>query len=143
MTSRSTRLTSFKSSVTFGPPAFICAFNSSICSRRIRPISLSVVVRPSESFSILKVTFVFEPKGCTPSATGNLPDHRRFRFSLGPLFRRLLKIQPETAAVDFAPEERDVYSYEHTTKDLAPSGAKPSAESSLRQTKAIALLRNS
>ncbi|MDX6499102.1 MAG: hypothetical protein QOG23_2362 [Blastocatellia bacterium] len=27
--------------------------------------------------------------------------------------------------VVFAPEERDVYSYERTTKDLAPLGAKP------------------
>ena len=75
MTSKSTRLTSFKSSVTFVPPAFICAFNSSICSRRMRPISLSVVVCPSESFSILKVTFFFSQvprlNRCTLSATCN------------------------------------------------------------------------
>jgi hypothetical protein len=30
----------------------------------------------------------------------------------------------------FAPEERDVYSYEHTPKDLAPLGAKLGSEPS-------------
>jgi hypothetical protein len=42
----------------------------------------------------------------------------------------------------FAPEERDVYSYECTRKELAPLGAKPSAECLARQAKAIALLRS-
>jgi hypothetical protein len=103
MTSRSTRLTSFKSSVTLVPPAFICAFNSSICSRRMRPISLSVVVCPSESFSILKVTFVFSQvprlNGCTLSATWNSLESKGFSFQLGPLFRRLLKTQPGASAL--------------------------------------------
>ena len=82
MTSKSTRLTSFKSSVTLVPPAFICAFNSSICSRRMRPISLNVVVCPSEAFSILKVTFVCSQlphwNGCTLSATWNSLESQRF-----------------------------------------------------------------
>jgi hypothetical protein len=69
----------------------------------MRPISRSVVVCPSESFSILKVTFVFSQaprlNGCTPSATWNSLNHKRFRFSLGPLFRRLLKTQPGASAL--------------------------------------------
>src|SRR5688500_16418196 len=40
----------------------------------------------------------------------------------------------------FAPEERDVYSYEHTFIDLAPSGAKPGSGTLAREVKAIALL---
>jgi hypothetical protein len=90
MTSKSTRLTSFKSSLTLVPPAFICAFNSSICSRRMRPISLSVAVCPSESFSILKVTFVCSQaphlNGCMLSASCNSLNHRRFPPALGRLF---------------------------------------------------------
>src|SRR5882724_7076367 len=109
MTSRSTRLTSFKSSVTFGPPAFICAFNSSICSRRMRPISLSVVVCPSESFSILKVTFVFSQVGMIERSHAECQlqfplNHRGFRPSSGPLFRRLLKTQPEGVSFLFISE---------------------------------------
>jgi len=42
----------------------------------------------------------------------------------------------------FAPEERDVYSYECTRKDLAPSGAKRDSETMGQQAKAIALLRS-
>ena len=68
----------------------------------MRPISRRVVVCPSESFSILKVTFVFSQvpglNGCTPSATWNPLNHGRFRFSLEPLFRRLLKTQPGASA---------------------------------------------
>jgi hypothetical protein len=64
----------------------------------MRPISRSVVVSPSESFSILKVTFFFSQvprlNRCTLSATWNSLNQRRFRFSSGPLFRRLLKTQP-------------------------------------------------
>ena len=54
-------------------------------------------------------------------------------------------IQLPSAIVEFvfAPEERDVYSYERTPKDLAPLGAKPPAAEPLpRQVKAIALLRS-
>src|SRR5258708_34505848 len=90
------------SRVLFGLPAFIFVLNSFIRSRRMRPISRSVILCPSESFSILKVTFVFSQvprlNGCTPSATWNPLNHRRFRFSLGPLFRRLLKTQPGASA---------------------------------------------
>jgi hypothetical protein len=75
---------------------------------------------------------------CTLSAICNFLESQGFRFSLGPLFRRLLKTQPGASALIalkfslqaasrfvFAPEERDVYSYQHTPKDLAPLGAKP------------------
>src|SRR6266851_9198405 len=103
MTSKSTRLTSFKSSVTLSPPAFICAFNSSIHSRCMRPISRIVVVCPSESFSILKVMFVFSQapslNGCTLSATWNSLESQAFSLQLGPLFRRLLKTQPGASAL--------------------------------------------
>jgi hypothetical protein len=68
----------------------------------MRPISRSVVVCPSESFSILKVTFFFSQvprlKRCTLSASWNCLNPGRFRLSLGPLFRRLLKPQRETSA---------------------------------------------
>ncbi len=41
----------------------------------------------------------------------------------------LSRIQIRSAIVEFvfAPEERDVYSYERTPKDLAPPRAKPSS----------------
>ena len=42
----------------------------------------------------------------------------------------------------FAPEERDVYSYERTPKDLAPLGAKPGSRTFAEAGKAIALLRS-
>jgi hypothetical protein len=38
----------------------------------------------------------------------------------------------------FAPAERDVYSYEHTPKDLAPVGAKRGSERSLDRAKGCA-----
>ena len=51
-----------------------------------------------------------------------------------------LQVQVELA---FAPEERDVYSYERTHYSLAPLGAKPaSATNAPRQAKAGALLRS-
>jgi hypothetical protein len=56
-------------------------------------------------------------------------NYRRLDIEGAPLFRRLLKTQPGSIGVNriefvFAQEERDVYSYEHTPKDLAPLGAK-------------------
>ena len=42
----------------------------------------------------------------------------------------------------FAPEERDVYSYERAPKDLAPLGAKCGSGTFAGQAKAIALLRS-
>jgi hypothetical protein len=42
----------------------------------------------------------------------------------------------------FAPEERDVYSYEHTPKDLAPEERNPASRTLAGQAKAIALLRS-
>jgi hypothetical protein len=68
--------------VTRAPPAFICAFNSTICSRCIRLISRIVVLCPFESFSILKAIFVFSQvellNGCTLSATWNSPLSQAF-----------------------------------------------------------------
>jgi len=64
----------------------------------MRPISRIVVLCPSESFSILKVIFVFLQvpglSGCTLSATRNSVESQSFSLQLGPLFRRLLKTQP-------------------------------------------------
>ena len=56
----------------------------------------------------------------------------------------ILRIQLASATVEFvfAPEERDVYSYECTRKDLAPLGAKPGSGTIGEQAKAIALLRS-
>jgi hypothetical protein len=42
----------------------------------------------------------------------------------------------------FAPEERNVYSYERTPKDLAPLGAKLGSRTFGEASKAIALLRS-
>jgi hypothetical protein len=36
----------------------------------------------------------------------------------------MIQLISATVEFVFAPEERDVYSYEHTPKDLAPLGAK-------------------
>jgi len=56
----------------------------------MRPISLRVVVCPSESFSILKVTFVFSQaprlNGCTLSATWNSRESQAFSSLLGAAF---------------------------------------------------------
>jgi hypothetical protein len=53
-------------------------------------------------------------------------------FYVAKLFRRpaiylcrLIQLTSATVEFVFAPEERDVYSYERTPKDLAPLGAKP------------------
>jgi len=68
----------------------------------MRPISRIVVLCPFDSFSILKVTFVFSQvtrlNGCTLSATGIPLNHRRLGLASGPLFRRLLKSQPGASA---------------------------------------------
>jgi hypothetical protein len=42
----------------------------------------------------------------------------------------------------FAPEERDVYSYERRSKEHAPLGAKPGSGTSSAQAKAVSLLRS-
>ena len=50
-----------------------------------------------------------------------------WRFTCGELNISDWRIQTTNATVEFVfgPEERDVYSYEHPPRDLAPLGAKP------------------
>src|SRR5436309_14715137 len=56
---------------------------------------------------------------------------RRFQRSFliarqtNPRAIRAVRLTSATVEFAFAPEERDVYSYERTPKDLAPLGAKP------------------
>jgi hypothetical protein len=56
--------------------------------------------------------------------------------------RLKIDIQLTSATVEFvfAPEERDVYSYEYTLKDLAPLGAKLGSVTFAEAGKSIALL---
>jgi hypothetical protein len=42
----------------------------------------------------------------------------------GTVLTVMIQLISATVEFVFAPEERDVYSYEHTPKDLAPLGAK-------------------
>jgi hypothetical protein len=56
---------------------------------------------------------------------------KTIRFSISHFsfisFHWWIQVGSATAEFAFAPEERDVYSYEFTRKDLAPLGAEPSS----------------
>jgi len=54
----------------------------------------------------------------------------------------LIQLGRATVEFVFAPEERDVYSYERTPKDLAPPGAKSGTGTFALAQNAIALLRS-
>jgi len=81
-----------------------CAFNSTICSRRMRPISRIVVLCPFESFSILKVTFVFSQVPAWAAARwvplGIPLSHRRFRFARGRFVGVCWKLSLQRRRVD-------------------------------------------
>ena len=57
--SKSTRMTSFRSSATFSVTSSSCLFNSRTPSGSIRPLTLRIVFFSSELRSILRVTFGF------------------------------------------------------------------------------------